>query len=317
MDIVNPGENRLPEGMTEADLRDAVVRSGFPLQSRLANALRTSTENFFVQDEYGYIDADLGAPTIRTIDLLVDLDLHPGSHGPEVHPELAMLIECKRSTLPFVFFAADEKLWIPNFPIIAGLPYPFFDLRTPEGHTPVRPAQALRIDQHPFAGHVPANAYSFSRAARSSKLELTGADAYQSVTLPLLKAADYFVTCERPNRPPYTLTIVLPVAVLDAPMLVFQSTNDEERLFACPWVRVARHSPAAPNVLHRSQLYAIDVVHYAFFDTYLYRHVLPFARHAADLTLQHQAELLAGRGAIDVPIDRGHIAAHAKLRPVP
>jgi len=96
----NPTANILGSGVTEADLAEAIRHSGYPLQTVIANYLRN---RFMVQEEWGYVDRD--TRELRTIDILAQDRLYDlSAEQPYARPILNLIIECKQSDLPFVFF---------------------------------------------------------------------------------------------------------------------------------------------------------------------------------------------------------------------
>jgi hypothetical protein len=113
----NPATNKLGPGLTETDVLDAVSKSGYPLQTIVGNYLRSQ---FHVQEEWSYIDKD--AQELRTIDILAEKHLYDLTREhPRVRPTLDLLVECKQSALPYVFFLSSSKPWVPHFPLLAGL----------------------------------------------------------------------------------------------------------------------------------------------------------------------------------------------------
>lgn len=107
----NPSTNSLGSGVTESDLANAIQHSGYPFQTIIANSLR---DNFYVQDEWAYIDRD--TKELRTIDLLASKNLYDRD-SPEknlVRPSINLIIECKQSDLPMCFFSLPLSLryWI-------------------------------------------------------------------------------------------------------------------------------------------------------------------------------------------------------------
>ena len=107
----NPTTNVLGGGVTEEKLNIAVLKSGYPLQTRVAIALK---DNFFVQEEWSFIDNQ--TDEVRTIDLLAEKHLFDKQQKVRVRPILNLIIECKQSELPYIFFLANEVRTLPNFP---------------------------------------------------------------------------------------------------------------------------------------------------------------------------------------------------------
>src|SRR5712691_9006269 len=119
----NPTSNQLGPGLTEDQVSAAVEKSGYPLQTIVGDLLRTkptgTDDKFRVQEEWSFVDRN--TKELRSIDLLVDLRLHGWNPQPRVRPQLNLLIECKQSTLPFVFFLTKSGLWPLSFPTVGGL----------------------------------------------------------------------------------------------------------------------------------------------------------------------------------------------------
>ena len=114
---INPKTNKLGHGVEQEKLEKAIATSGYPLQTVVANLLAS---NFYVQEEWSFIDPD--SQETRTIDLLAEKHLY-NFEGPQprVRPTLNLIIECKQSELPYVFFLSHNKPSTPQFPVFAGL----------------------------------------------------------------------------------------------------------------------------------------------------------------------------------------------------
>jgi len=105
----NPDTNRIGAGISEDQIVSAVQKSGYPLQVSVSEMLRAKASSqgsrFLVQEEWSYADDDTKG--LRSIDLRADLILHSYDPQPRVRPQLNLLIECKQSQLPYVFFQAQ------------------------------------------------------------------------------------------------------------------------------------------------------------------------------------------------------------------
>ena len=113
----NPSSNRLTSGVSDEALQVAIQASGYPLQLEVAQYL---SEEFCVQEEWSYIDHQ--AQVSRAIDLVASRRLFEWNEPqPRVRPELNLVIECKKSELPYVFFLSDHHTRLPDFPTISGL----------------------------------------------------------------------------------------------------------------------------------------------------------------------------------------------------
>ena len=194
----NPPSNHLGPGLSEIDVSNAVERSGYPLQTVVADLLRES--GYDVQEEWSYLDRD--TKELRTIDifaekLLFDLE----EEVPKVRPTLNLLIECKRSVMPYVFFLSVAKPVLSDFPLIAGLPKPEIMISTDDDASIwVRPVlHALGLESHPFFEQrhpffqYPEYCTTFSKCVRrGSDIELSGSESFHGLVLPILKSAHHF-----------------------------------------------------------------------------------------------------------------------------
>lgn len=179
----NPGTNHLQAGVSEADLRTAVDDSGYPLQVIVSQILRAS---FSVQEEWAYIDRD--TRQLRSLDIRAVKWLSELSPQERVRPVLNLLVECKHSELPYVFFESKGKFQSFDHPVIHGLKSTsiYLDSDSGFGFT-VANVVALGLLQHPFQS-VPKISRTFSKAVRSGKkLELSGTEAYSASSCRLLR----------------------------------------------------------------------------------------------------------------------------------
>ena len=108
----NPLANQLPKGVEEDKLLDAVRTSGYPLQSVVAREL---SSHFTVVEEWGYKDKTENVH--RTLDVYCFRELE--TLGP-ITPRVHLLIECKRSDLPYVFFVPGVTRLPRDFPEMLG-----------------------------------------------------------------------------------------------------------------------------------------------------------------------------------------------------
>jgi hypothetical protein len=109
----NPAGNQIPSSVKEESHIQAIESSGYPLQGVIASKLRASA--FSVTEEWGFSDRDTTGP--RTLDLAAISSPETG----ELTPGLLLLIECKKSTRPYVFFRTLGHQDVSWFPRIAGL----------------------------------------------------------------------------------------------------------------------------------------------------------------------------------------------------
>ena len=186
----NTAENELGAGLEELIL-EAVRNSGYPLQTTIASSLRM---DFSVQEEWSFLDSDTGA--LRTLDIYATRRLWDFRSEPQpfVKPALDLLIECKQSDLPFIFFVAATRPWLRDFPYFAGLAQETIVVSTDDDFSTWSESilSALSLTEHPLVTHAVEPCMSISKCVRKGKeIELSGTDAYQNVVLPLVKALRY------------------------------------------------------------------------------------------------------------------------------
>ncbi len=300
----NPAANRLGAGITEDDVSSAVSRSGYPLQTIVADHLRSQFDH--IREEWSYIDSD--TEQHRAIDIYARKRLitPPWDEELKVVPSVSLLIECKRSELPYVFFLSPSKLEPRDFPLVCGLPK--LKLRQPKTGV-IRPdfpvGEALDLGAFRFARE-PNYCTSFSKVVRSGKkVELAGDEPFRGLLFPITKAMQHYEMLQAPQGPSYSkyyCDLTVGVGILDAPMVGVRVSEAANDLLYVPWVRVVRHESGEVHQRrypekHRSRLFAVDVIHKDFLQTYLdNEHLHEFAVSFAGLVQRHQDSLASGTG---------------------
>ncbi|MFD5696834.1 hypothetical protein [Streptomyces lasiicapitis] len=281
---------QLRAGITAEDLQEAITKSGYPFQATVADVIRNSplgeVGDFKLQEEWAFIDRDSGQA--RAIDILIDVAFKYDYEEPEskLRTRMNLLVECKQSDLPYVFFLRKSAPASRNeFPEIHGLETQkirVFTKEVQEGGEGddgfswwMDLRDVLEFECVPFFGAPTLYAISFAKAIRrGSKLELTGEDAYRALTLPLLKAADHLKSLSVPdkNHPLRFPRIVVNLAVVRAPMVCAFQNDEGEELISLPWVRVSHLEPTSGEEggwdLNGGVRY-FDVVHESFLPRYL------------------------------------------------
>lgn len=291
----NPARNCLPGGYTEETVLKAIEVSGYPVQTRVAAALHPE---FYVIEEWGYLDGDNSAN--RTLDVFGNLKIKE-QDDPPVSAAMVVLIECKKSSSPYAFFKNVVDRPIVGFPAVAGLKE--VSLESP-GKQSIPPGNVLLgLDQLDFVrtppkcsafnrivikgGADPRDADPTQTARRAPKLELSGDDVFNGIVFPLVKAHEHARTAFawKGSKPLYP-TLLMPIGVLDAPMLLMKDSNGGKPELV-PWVRVVRHNPVADDRgLIRTRQYGIDLVHVDFFEEYINQHLKPFAEEFGQRSLR-------------------------------
>lgn len=299
----NPERNRIPAGIGEADLIKGIEKSGYPLQGVVA--ARLVKRGFAVSEEWAYSDRGTGEP--RSLDVLAASERRFDLRA-QVVPSIVLMIECKKSAHPYIFFGmvtSPDVLW---FPSIFGLPHGGVSLKeskNPERHEIVLASRALGLSELPFVSLATDRAASFSQAIPHGKdrVDLSGAEAFNNLILPLSKASDHAGSIFGHGHGPGYSTVfaraAFSVAVLDAPMILVEGPDRTLDPVYSPWVRVIRQEPKIDRLGGDAPFkhYAIDAVHIDFLDEYLEKHLSPFAQEFA-----HRAEKLG-----EVFLDGGEV----------
>jgi hypothetical protein len=298
--IDNPTANTLPAGVTDAMVEQSIHASGYPLQLVVTDAL---SQDFSVREEWSFVDPDTGSA--RTIDLVASRSLFEWKEPqPRVRPALNLVIECKQSDLPYVFFLSGSHPWLPDFPIISGLKAKHIVLTSDDDPSSwsYRLLDVLELNLHPFLTESVPSCMTFSKCVRKgSELVLSGSDAYQSLVFPVLKAACHFDNVQQPPPTAYYFDceIVIGLGVLDAPMVGVHLTDSGTKAELLPWVRVVRHQPSdGHNKYDSTKVFGIDIVHKEYLRAYVDQHVMPFANEFSRLVLKHPEVLAYGRGFV-------------------
>lgn len=274
----------LAPGVTESSLRDAILRSGYPLQASAVDivvgaltdgATGSETSGTRVQEEWSFIDDDEGK--VRTLDALINYELPlprlnslggiPESASGTMKHFLDLLIECKRAELPFVFFLRDTSAG--QMPRVLGLPYGDLSIEaTGKDGAPFRfrmtAHSAFRLAKFDCGRELP-TAIAMRRTIRNGKkIELSGDEVFRELTLPMAKAQSYYseevVGKARPEALYHNVHYVCMVVVLRAPM-VGVTTLESVQIRQLPWARLVRIDPGGDQDWPQSVVRVIDVVH--------------------------------------------------------
>lgn len=315
----NPKSNVLGAGISPEDLETAIGNSGYPLQSRVVDtilrALEGETTLRAVQEEWSYVDQD--ERQVRQLDALLSFEIEtlpetfdpgrPSDPGAYLRGVLDFLIECKRSDLPFVCFV--RSLDAGTFPQIGGLPHEDLTLHMAAddpGLVKMSTRDALGVSDLPLARH-DATAIALTKVHRKTKgLELSGEEAFRGLALPILKATSYYL--DQVNSGTKRLYVdvrtVVPLAVVDAPLLAVHMVDGKPSLEAVPWIRMVRHEPGGRADFFGPQTgsRAFDIVHADFLSEYVDL-ALDSARELIRRARAFAPQLLTGRARWNEPPD--------------
>jgi hypothetical protein len=286
------------EGLTEEDIRSAVLKSGYPLQTEIANILRN---DYFVQEEWSYIDKDTGS--VRALDMVARRSLWEyKDFQPYARPELHLLIECKKSELPYVFFLSKGKVFTDDFPVVSGLKENNIVVTTDDCADRFNYSliHLIGMMKSQFCSSPPNHCMTFSKCSRKGKdVILSGEEPYNSIVLPLIKSAQYHIELSRPPRTAvyFDCNFVIPVAVIDAPLVGIVATENGMEIEDISWVRVYRHvSQTGEHRFDRENIFACDIVKKEYFSEYLKSHVSPFADEVSQRVIKHHKVISSGVG---------------------
>jgi len=293
----NPASNRLPRGVNDQDMVDAVSRSGYPLQVRVAAEL---ADGFSIVEEWGYIDRDTKEPRSLDVHAYVST-VHDAAS--QYHPELILLIECKRSDLPFVFFQAAVPRIPREYPGLFGFRRNRFELyKAGQGYRDATASEFLSLRDLPFVSQGPPVSRAFAKAERGGKaLDLSGEVPYRTVLMPLASALHHWAGIRKVDgdQQRYFPSLTLMLCVLDAPMVVATGRADNPELTLHPWIRVVRQESYQEHMWTSYRHYVVDFVHVSHLSTFIAQNVLPFAREVSARIEEAKPLLIDGRGAVN------------------
>lgn len=313
--LVNPPRNALKAGLELEKIEAAIAKSGYPLQAHVANELRALS--FHVSPEWSFVDRDTNS--LRSMDIRASRCLYEPGDQTRSRPSLDILIECKQSDMPFVFFTGEQMPWDAQLPFLAGQRDSRFTIYTDDTLSTwscdLQDALSLRLS--PFFASPPVS-YSMAKCQRKgAEIVLSGDEVYNSIILPLTKSLYHIEIAERPPKTAvyFDIHYVVAVAVLDAPIITFE--DGHARLH--PWVRVLRHEAGVADLgkNDRGTNLSVDVVHRDFLREYIEVHLLPAAQDFGIKTLAHSVEIAECQGFISGMDSKWHDDYEAHLKPRP
>jgi hypothetical protein len=313
--VTNPPRNSLTAGLPIEKIEAAIAKSGYPLQTHVANELRSL--HFDVSPEWSFIDRDTGE--LRSMDMRAGMRLHEYDRGTRSRPELDLLIECKQSDMPFVFFTGEQMPRNANLPFLAGMKKSKFKIHSDDTQSTwsCDLQDALSLRQSAFFSTPPV-AYSMAKCHRKgADIILSGDEVYNGLVLPLTKSLHHMTVSEKPPATAvyFDIHYVVALAVLDAPMISFE--NGVAKL--TPWVRVLRHEAGDTELgkNDRGLNLSVDMVHRDFLKDYVESHLLPAAQDFSRKVLAHNLEIAEGDGFISGMESNWYTDYEPHLKPVP
>lgn len=294
----------LPKGLDEDAFRSAVSASGYPLQISAAATLKQ--RRFSLQEEFAFADPDEGAR--RTLDVIgTRWDPIYESDAGKSRFGTTVLVECKQSRHPLVLFESVSPPSLARFPQIVGYPRQEIKVSStrPPSKTYVVPITTFlgSLDENFISA--PSVAASLSRAVpNGKKVALSGEEVYRGITMPLVKAAHavrkYWGGPQNPTKPSNFRSLV-PIAVVDSPLIFVSQPTEEPTIEPRPWIRLAVRDPMSgkENPWEPLGIEIIDVVQRDFFGTYLDEHLLPFISTLQGRACEVHNHFLRGEATIE------------------
>jgi len=287
----------LPPGVDADQLTQAVSVSGYPLQTVVALKLQS---RFEVTEEWDFVDRTSGEH--RSLDLFAHGRLD--SNSEHLMPALNLLIECKRSELPYVFFQAAVPRIPPQFPSIVGFKTRRFEIhRGSDDYRDSTASQILDCSSLAFPSEPPI-ASTFCRAERKGKaFELSGAVPYNGIVLPLSSALEHHrdVWKDMQEQATYYPQISLCICVIDAPLVVASGLPESPKLRSESWVRLVRQEAVQEGRRWGTRQYVVDCVGRQRLGDYISNHALPFAEQVASRMVEKESMVRAAKGVVIDP----------------
>ena len=274
----NPALNRLQAGVGAEELEKAVRLAGYLLQ-RVATELLG--DSFNIAEEWGFRDRETNAH--RSLDLF---DFRNVRNSNRLRVYAALLVECKRSDLPFVFFEAAARRIPSDLPRVAGLRG-----RKPEVHERGGGLQIptiatfLSLRDCAFVSGGSPMCSSFTKTERKGKkLNLSGSVPYHQVVMPLASATEPFAKLYNSIGSDSVVSACLahPLCIVDGPMVLTKGGPKSTHLELCPWVRIILQEASREQHGGFWHHYVVDFVHRGYVSAFIDQHLLPFARQFAD-----------------------------------
>jgi hypothetical protein len=292
--------------MDEQAFRDAIDLSGYPLQSVVAGWL--DDHGYGVSEEWAFVDTETERRRTIDIEAFRSVDDWSESEAGRVAVVAALLIECKQSRSPYVGFeAVTTNPFVRRLPL-CGLPHDEVVLEwnePPEGEISIAVpvSHVLGLTDHAFFTDAPVITTLSKAHPRGKRVELSGEEPYNALSQPLAKATVRYIEHWRANFDSraddghYSVHLPVPIAVVDAPLLVVRGRKDSSEIRGTSWMRVVSHEAARkpPHPWRPLGYDVINVVHADFFPTFVAQHLEPFLDDFTRRVHRVQDALLVGK----------------------
>jgi hypothetical protein len=203
----------LPGGMTEDALVNAIVTSGYPLQTVVGAALKKRGFTIFEEWAWQHPEHDVR----RSMDILASRPLARKPHRSEAGEStlaLTLVIECKQSQSPYVLFEAVDPMERDQFPFLSGIGDGMVELAPDYEWTGL---PHMKWHEAPFTRKISLQTFlqiiddefvvappvvsSLSKATAAGKrVKLSGEEPHNALMLPLTKATAIYRASLDPYR---------------------------------------------------------------------------------------------------------------------
>lgn len=223
---------------------------------------------------------------------------------------LSLLAGCKQSKHPYLAFEAVAPPSLNRHPSLVGAGRASID-RHPNDETlisyrPTPMARVLALTEDPMVIEPP-RVTTISRAqAKAKEFELSGEEPHNALVTPLIKPADaysaYWQEKWNPQAAAPTLVgrLALPVAIVDAPLLLVRGGPGKSETIPANWLRLISHRAVSGerDPWKGKSFDVVDIVHATFVDQFLDAYATPYVRRYYERFGHIHAVLVAGRATV-------------------
>lgn len=147
---------------------------------------------------------------------------------------------------------------------------------------------------------------TISRAvAKGDRFEISGDEPHNALIRPLSKAAHSYVAYWKKSfdrrQPERIGRLALPVAVVDAPLILTRGGPGATELMPADWVRVISHRAISGerDPWKAKGFDVVEVVHASFFERFLDEYALPHLRTYYERLGQNHEIVASGKATVD------------------
>lgn len=256
--------------ISEQEMRDALVRSGYLLEQRMHHMLEE--EGFYVEANTAYPDEFTGKSRELDIDAVMAIDLRAGDML-----FVEMVCSCVNNSQPLAFFMQESRVPFMHHQQLkmSGLPVQVYDASNDGDFLPLSEFLLLERYHHYCQPRISSQYCGFAakKSAGGSKKQewmATHLDEHHESLNPLGVAIEALISREYEawqldGAEPIYVTVYYPVLILQGDLHEIETDGSELTISASDHV-LFRHTY---HSAHRRDQYFIDVVREAYFPNYL------------------------------------------------